>query len=236
MTDPVTPPTDADNDLDEWLAQRAAEIDNEPDDLAPIDRALGVCRYLDRQRAEIEATYASRVAELATWRDQRFAVLDNRRTRIAAQLEGWARAMHERSGGRVKTWKLANGTIEIRAADDVVHFEENAAKTGRRIAAAGWPSMVVDKVEASKTRISTQLDDRDDLVLGPAIVGYELPKDRHDYTAHPIIAETGEVIPGVVVLRPSRPRFNLRPTLPARGSDHDPAADAGGLELPEVTQ
>lgn len=223
--------------LDEWLARRAEEIDNEPEDYSPADRMLGVCRYLDRERAVIEATYAARVAELAEWRDERFAIIDNRRTRLSDRLEGWARAMFERSGKRTRTWKLANGTLEIRAADDIVELGGNNAAAGEALHAAGWVHLTVTKHETTKTVIKDKIK-AGTLAVGPEVSPSAVPAEhRTGYTAHQVVdTESGAVVPGVVVMRPDRERFNLRPALPARGSDHDPAADAGGLELPEVTQ
>lgn len=224
----TTAPTSVADQLDTWLEERTHEIENEPDNRGPIDRMLGACRAINRERAEVEATYAHRVAELAQWRDERFAVLDGRRSRLETRLEGWARAEHERTGGRDKTWKLANGTLEIRPADDVIELAASPDKIGDELKAVGHGDLTFPKATASKTLI-LQAIEKGAYEVGPPVADYELPAGRQTYTAHRVITDpdAGEALPGVYLLRPSRKRFNLRPALPVRGSE--PTVD----ELPE---
>jgi hypothetical protein len=225
-------PRDVD-ELDEWLEARSYEIDNEPDNAqAAIDRLLGVVRYLDREGASVDAVYAARVKELAEWRDERLGVIGRRRDRVAERAEQWARAEYQRTNGRVQTWKLANGTLEIRAAQDLVELTGSPVTVGAAMREAGHdPYLTATQYVTTKTIVGAALD-AEVVKAGPVLDDYERPKGREAYEARQLVTGDGEALPGLVLLCPTQPRFNLRPALPARGTGHDPAADVEGTGLP----
>jgi Gam-like protein len=199
--------------LDEWLDAPTTEPDWEPDGQADANRLLGVIRHIDRQLAEDNATWAAVIEDAKRWRDARAEVLEKRRDRLVAMLEGWARMRHAWSGGRELTWKLPNGELKLRPQP--VRCEPDASQPEDdvcdQLITAGHDDLV-------KTSYTLRKGDAKKVaVAGERIEDYSAPEG---YAAHQAVMEVADapreewpVLPGVVLLQPINERkFSAVPT------------------------
>jgi hypothetical protein len=98
--------------LDAWLDAQLTELGEQPTDLDHAGKLLGAQRGIDRRIAEIDAVVAKRIEALRAFhREQRDPLLA-RRQHLDGLIGGWALAEWERTGR--KTWKVPEGTIEVR--------------------------------------------------------------------------------------------------------------------------
>ena len=183
---------DLDDDLEDFIAGDMAAVPAdgvEVPDAEGADRAL---RRVARIEAELEHVHRlaeHRIAQINEWRAEREAVLNGRAELYRAALDGWMRATHADGGPR--TQKLPSGTVSLRKSPDRIATlvdlpPERFART---------------KVEWDKTAAKKATEP-----------GLPLPDaDTEDATAYAAVdPATGEVIVGLVWLRPNEARVSIK--------------------------
>jgi hypothetical protein len=211
-TPPEPGPEPFGDDLDGWELDTMLDDDGQvrtPDDDAHADKLLGVLAYLERQKAKVARTAEHRIGSIKTWQVERTEVVQRDIDRIAHQLEQWARAMHEGSGGKTVTWKLPSGTLALRKARTKIHVLDDK-ETPEMLARAGRYDVLTDHP-------ATYTVDRKavaELVKKPEQRGPALSEQigmPQGYVAHHVPAPgtdpgDGEYLPGVYLLVPIEAR------------------------------
>jgi phage host-nuclease inhibitor protein Gam len=195
------------DDMQAWLAGDGpyGQPGDDPD--APKD-ADGANRLL-RARARREAELAdialladAEHARIAEWVADRAAGPTREVEAIDRALEGWARATHDASGGRVKTWKLPNGTLKLTAARESLIVDDLDAFVAWADDGGG-AHLYVEKV--------TRTPDAAALKAMPGRLDLS-PEEAEGtdpaVTARHLVDHSGEVIPGVHVEAATKPKFN----------------------------
>ncbi len=182
--------SDLRSDLSDHLAGDFAEVDpaTDPmpvlDDIEQADRALRQLSVLHAQMRRVEALAESERTRIAAWEAERLDVLERQAAFWRQTLEAWHRATYRRDG--VQTVKLPCGTLKLTKARSRVDGDEppeDAPESLVRVTVKrAW-----DKQAAAKATVP-----------GPEPI--DQTDDHYVYAA--IDAATGEVVPGLVHLKP----------------------------------
>lgn len=178
------------HDLSAHLAGDFAELDPDTDTppaldgIDQADRALRRLSSVHTEMRRVENVAAEEVRRIEAWKADRLAVLERQEKFWRESLEAWHRATFRRDG--VQTVRLPCGTLKLtkaRSRVDGAEPPEDAPEQLVRVRITRqW-----DKVEAAKRTVP-----------GPG------PIDQtDDHWVHPAIdPSTGEVVPGLVHLKP----------------------------------
>jgi hypothetical protein len=135
---------------------------------------------------------------LTAWRDDRLAGIDAQIDRLALSLEGWMRSRSDEAG--VATEHLPAGELWLRTGRSSVMVTDEQA-------AFEWA--VAHDVNV---RVRSEVDKRalaDVIHPGPLLDA--APHDPPGYDYAVALTADAEVVPGVVLRRPSRPAFTVHP-------------------------
>lgn len=200
------------DDLDEWELETM--LDDEgmvrtPEDDTHADKLLGVLAYLERQKARIARTAEGRISSIKTWQVDRETRAQYQIDEITHRLEGWARAMHERSGGKTVTWKLPSGTLALRKARTKVHVLD-ATETPEMLARAGRYDVLSEHpitYTVDKKAVAELV--KNEAQRGPALteqIGMPAGYVAHHVPVPGTEPGDGEYLPGVYLLVPVEAR------------------------------
>lgn len=169
-------------DLAAWLDEHdgpAPNLDEAPtpiEDVEQAERRMNKLRRLARQKAEIQDVAASEVARILGWKDDRVSAIERAEAWIASSLEAWHRARVASKLIEGKSYKLASGTVKLRASGQtklVVDGDESELATELRQTRPEW---VREKLTLDKAEIKARTKNVDGQVVDAA---------------------TGEVVPGL---------------------------------------
>lgn len=219
MTDTDTTPAapSIEDVLDAWLDAQLTELGEEPTDLDHAGKLLGAQRGIDRRIAEIDALVTKRIEALRAFhREQRDPLLA-RRAHLDTLIGGWALAEWERTGR--KTWKVPEGTIEVRPRKPRIVLDERVDVTDDLLDRVEGVLPAAIKKERSVLVSGVKSDETYTVEPGAVIGNYPAPEG---YTARQVRAKADGVtvvLEGLVALVPQDGRAGQVATpRPGKGS------------------
>lgn len=191
MTDTDTTPAapSIEDVLDAWLDAALDELGEQPTDLDHAAKLLGAQRGIDRRIAEIDTLIARRIEQLRAFhREQRDPLLA-RRQHLDGLIGGWALAEWERTGR--KTWKVPEGTIEVRPRKPRMEIDARVDITDELLDRVEGPLPAAVKHERSILVSKVATDDVWEVRHGDVIADY--PNVPEGYEARTVLLG----VPGV---------------------------------------
>lgn len=196
-------------DLEEWLTgssgpagDEAHEVPERPADEVEAARLMRWVRSIDRETARVKKLAADNVAQVKAWEDDRLGGLLDRRARLVRSLEGWMRVF-DHSTRTFPAGKLSlrnpGGSTRTEITDEaaVVKWAQENSRldllklTGSKSAIAA----------ATKPGPDAAWPDETETAVGLVITTGDC---------------VGEIVPGVVQVRPRRKTFSLTITDPVQ--------------------
>lgn len=222
-------PGPADHVLDEELGHEPPDDDDaEPVELGNPDDANRMMRRLratEREAREVMEIAATDIAQVVAWRDKRLESLGRTIAWCQRSLEGWIRAVHERTGRQ--SVKLPAGTVSLRKSQPRLDLPElTTAEQAAAWEALAATTIVEGEPVANPVTTKWTLGKRAvaPLVMAGAKIG---EPDPDGYQAHQGVSIDGEELPGVIVHQPTRLSFSAKPAASIEDLEADLEAEAG---------
>lgn len=199
---------DLEDEMQEYLAGGdgyGSEYDGEPDAPADAEGANRLLRARGRRQkelADIGRLADAERARIAAWVEDRAAGPGRAIEALDRALEGWARAEHEATGGRVKTWKLPNGTLKLTAARESLIVDDLAAFAAWADDEGGAHLCETKTVRTPNAAALKALPGRLDLTPAEAEGTDPAVTIRH------LVDHSGGIVPGVHVEAATEPKFS----------------------------
>jgi phage host-nuclease inhibitor protein Gam len=185
-------------DLDAWAMGEAASDDPEalepPRDVDQAERLLRARAGMLRELGRLEQFAERQIREIAAWRDDRTSGLRRRLAGVEKILEQWFRAVN-RDEPKRKTEKLPHGTVKLRERPYSVEVTDEEALRG-------WlwsnrPDLLDITVKPKAGQVKAAFEP------GPVVSEHE------DVVWHAVMAPEGEVVPGIVLTKPTADKFSV---------------------------
>lgn len=193
----------------DWLTDDDSDVPP-PEDPAGADRLLRAVRAYEVKMVETNDIANANINQITEWRDMKTGRLRHQVDRLTRSLETWMRHRHATSKGKVKTEKLPNGDLMVRARSRSLFVtDETAAVMWATVNAGEW---IRFKAEIDKTAV------REVIVIGDvAVDGPTIPEDGYEWRN--AFTSDGEQVPGLLVLEPAdfqsvryQPKFSYKTT------------------------
>lgn len=199
MTAIPYPDNDLTADLDDFIAEPLFAAPDAPKDAERANYLLRRLTRISENLDQVNAVVAAEVQRIADWKAERAGVLEREQAWVEHALEGFMREAVRT--GSSKTMHLPNGTLTVRAARSRVIVDDEAA-------VLEWAK--ANAPEAVKVTESVLKGQIDDLAVDKHKTSQTVRDDGTEVEVLELIADGGELIPGIHVETPTLPTFAVK--------------------------